>query len=248
MKTPTINRLLLCISLCIANIMPSLAQEIEFQKFSGKVIDSEGKAISAVNIYIPGVPRGTISDKQGKFAIMAKDKETIYCSHMGMKKTELQLDKNQSSGLIIRMEPEPYNLHEITIVRNRYTMCDTTDVFEDDTYNFEIIEQNAEFPGKAKRLEKYLTEALQYPEEAFLKGEEGQVTVEFTITKRGTVKNPKIVKGVSPALDEEAIRIIRDMPNWKPAIQRSRPVETRQRLSINFAIIIDYEYAHKKRI
>ena len=67
-------------------------------------------------------------------------------------------------------------------------------------------------------------------------GEEGQVTIEFTIDPKGNVINAQVVKSVSAKLDKEALRIIESMPQWKPGMQRGRPVAVRMSVPIDFVI------------
>ena len=72
-------------------------------------------------------------------------------------------------------------------------------------------------------------------------GEEGQVTVEFTIDVNGYVSDAKVTKSVSASLDKEALRIIESMPRWKSGMQLGRPVAVRMSVPINFVIEQDYQ-------
>lgn len=228
--------LLLFACLCFTGTLASFAQQTQFQRFSGKVTDCYGKALRTVNIYIPGIGRGTLTDMDGNFTIEAKDKETLYFSHVGMAETRLQLDKNKTSNLIIQMQPRTKRHGEITVRRTVDIVYPDTEPFEDDRYIFCLVEDQAVFPGKEEELERFLDRNLQYPEEAYQKRQEGQVTVEFTISRNGNVENARVTTSVSPALDEEALRVVRSMPQWKPAMQRGRPVESQQSIPINFVI------------
>ena len=82
-----------------------------------------------------------------------------------------------------------------------------------------VIINNPDFPGGLSGLDEFIKKNIQYPEEAFQAGEEGQVTVEFTIDVNGYVSDAKVTKGVSASLDKEALRIIESMPRWKPGMQ-----------------------------
>lgn len=238
MKTFTRRLRLLCGIICIAIPFLSSAQETVFQRFQGKVTNLQGEPLVGVNIYLPGVGRGTLTDREGVFYILAKDKETLYFSYQGMKEVHLQLSKDKRKGIIVQMAPEIRWLDEVTVTKNKYIAMD--EIMEDDTYNFCLIEEKAVFPDGQEGLKTYLKQALQYPENAFRKGEEGQVIVAFTVTKEGKVENAEVTQSVSPELDKEAMRIIQGMPRWQPAFHRGRPVDTRLAIPVNFGIIVNY--------
>lgn len=73
---------------------------------------------------------------------------------------------------------------------------------------------------------KWVNEHKNYPEEAKKAGIEGRVTTQFTITKEGKLINVRILRGVHPLLDEEAIRVIESAPQiWKPGEKKGEPVD-----------------------
>ena len=80
--------------------------------------------------------------------------------------------------------------------------------------------------GDANDFSKWVNEHKNYPEEAKKAGIEGRVTTQFTITKEGKLINARILRGVHPLLDEEAIRVIESAPqNWKPGERRGEPID-----------------------
>ncbi|SFW60303.1 energy transducer TonB [Chitinophaga sancti] len=101
------------------------------------------------------------------------------------------------------------------------------------------------YPGGENGLTKYLKKNLNYPQEALESGIEGIVTVQFTINGDGTISN---VSTISPKLggrlEMEAIRLIRSMPNWKPAMENGKPVPAQCNIPIEFSL---KEYYTKKR-
>ena len=70
------------------------------------------------------------------------------------------------------------------------------------------------FPGGYDSLQSYLNNKVNYPEEAVTKKIKGTVLVQVTIDPNGIIKDTKLIKGVDPKLDEEAIRLLKNMPNW----------------------------------
>ena len=93
---------------------------------------------------------------------------------------------------------------------------------EDGNEIYFIVERMPEFPGGDIAMREYIKESTVYPEEAKAKGLVGKVFVQFVIDKEGNVVNIKIARGVDPLLDAEAIRVVKDMPKWKPGAQSKK--------------------------
>jgi len=88
---------------------------------------------------------------------------------------------------------------------------------KEDKVSFDNIKEYPIFPGGEAERMNFLRSNVIYPQEAKEKGEEGTVYVKFIVEKDGKVTNAEVVRGVSPSLDAEAIRVISSMPNWTPA-------------------------------
>lgn len=78
------------------------------------------------------------------------------------------------------------------------------------------LETPPQFPGGDLALIEWIKQNKVYPQEAIAKGIEGRVIVKFTIEEDGSVTNGKIMKGVDPLLDNEALRLVSIMPKWSP--------------------------------
>ncbi len=106
------------------------------------------------------------------------------------------------------------------------------------TYNgdeiFDVVENAPVPPGGMEGWNEYLRSNLQYPEDAKKAGIEGTAYVVFVITKEGKIEQPEIIRGVSPSIDQEALRVVADGPDWAPGMQRGREVNVRMRLPIRF--------------
>lgn len=107
---------------------------------------------------------------------------------------------------------------------------------EEEETIFMIVENMPEFPGGDLALRKYIAENVKYPEIAKENGLSGKVFVQFVINQRGEVENVKIARGVDPALDKEAIRVVQNLPKWKPGSQRGKPVKVSYTVPINFQL------------
>ena len=101
---------------------------------------------------------------------------------------------------------------------------------------FVVVEQNPEFPGGEEARLKFLRKHINYPRIAKEKGIQGIVVVGFIIEKDGSITNVIIVRGKDPSLDEEALRIVKLMPKWKPAMQKGKPVRCTLTMPITFKL------------
>ena len=92
----------------------------------------------------------------------------------------------------------------------------------------------AEVQPQFENMNQWLSENLQYPEEAHNNQIEGRVFVSFVIEKDGSVSHVAVVRSAHPLLDAEALRVISNMPKWKPAMTEGKPVRFAQTLPITF--------------
>jgi TonB family protein len=98
------------------------------------------------------------------------------------------------------------------------------------------VEEIAEFVGGEDALAKFLKDNLVYPEKAKKAKIEGTVYVRVTLNSDGTLENPLVLRSLGYGCDEEAIRLIKAMPNWKPAKQQGRAIQRELTLPINFKL------------
>lgn len=101
---------------------------------------------------------------------------------------------------------------------------------------FTIVEDQPEFPGGMAAFYKYVGDNMKYPSQARRMGIEGRVYVQFVVDKVGNVTEVKAVKGIGAGCDEEAERVLREAPKFKPGKQRGRAVKVRMVLPIIFRL------------
>lgn len=99
-----------------------------------------------------------------------------------------------------------------------------------------IVEQMPTFPGGDGALMKYLSSNLRYPPRAEEMGIKGRVTCQFVVERDGSITDVKVVRGVDPDLDREAVRVIKSMPRWIPGKQNGKSVRVRYTCPINFTL------------
>ena len=102
--------------------------------------------------------------------------------------------------------------------------------------NFRIVEDLPQFPGGAVAMMKWLTANLKYPPSAQKRKIQGKVMVQFIVAADGTMTDLKIVKPLEKSLDNEALRVMRIMPKWKPGVQNGKPCRTMVCIPIVFKL------------
>lgn len=101
---------------------------------------------------------------------------------------------------------------------------------------FYIAEEMPVFPGGDRALLKFIAKNITYPEDAKETGTTGRVFLSFVINKKGFVEDVKIARGVDPTLDNEALRVIKLLPRWKPGKQGGKNVKVGFNVPINFQL------------
>lgn len=110
------------------------------------------------------------------------------------------------------------------------------DTLENGEQVFRVVEVMPKFPGGDAELLKFIAKNVKYPQESQNKGEQGRVICSFVVTKDGTLTNYKVIRGISPALDQEAVRVLQMMPRWTPGTQRGEPVAVKYTVPITFKL------------
>ncbi|GAB3757433.1 energy transducer TonB [Spirosoma pomorum] len=101
---------------------------------------------------------------------------------------------------------------------------------------FTVVEQQPEFNGGMAALGQYLSKNLRYPAAAQRANVAGRVFVSFVVNTDGSIQDVSVLKGLGFGTDEEAIRVIKAMPKWRPGKQSGRPVRVKYNLPINFTL------------
>ncbi len=101
---------------------------------------------------------------------------------------------------------------------------------------FTAVEIRAEFPGGDKALLQYLAEHIKYPAMARENNVEGKVFIQFVVGKDGSVSDVKVMRGIGAGCDEEAMRVVRELPRFKPARQNGQDVKMYYNLPVFFKL------------
>lgn len=101
---------------------------------------------------------------------------------------------------------------------------------------FFVVEEMPQFPGKESALFNYLSDNIQYPVAAREHKTEGRVFISFIVERDGKLSHAKVIHGIGNGCDEEALRIIRQMPSWIPGTMHGKPVRVQYSLPVKFAL------------
>ena len=142
----------------------------------------------------------------------------------------------ETDGDVTRYIAEPF---EITAVEPAFVLLESLSPSSDkpvpdSVYN--IVDVMPEFPGGAEAMMKYIANNVKYPEEAKEQGISGRVFVQFVIEKDGSVSNVKVLRRIGGGCDEEAVRVVKAMPKWKPGMREGKPVRVSYNLPLNFKL------------
>lgn len=169
-------------------------------------------------------------------------------------RVEYEIELNKSVGNEKLVQPLPQNnlAEMLSIINDDYyveyevdnnTLGDISVVdlsnYEDEVLVNEIVivnDRKAEFPGGNESLKSYIQNNLKYPKKAVSQDIQGSVLVRFVVNEKGKVKLPEIIGKVHPLLDNEALRIIKNMPDWNPAFINGAYAEFKVVIPVNFII------------
>ncbi len=111
------------------------------------------------------------------------------------------------------------------------------EVVEEEAIPFQLVEQKPTFQGgDANTFRTWVNERLEYPEIAKENGIQGRVMLQFTVGADGKVSNVKVLRGVDPTLDKEAVRVVSMSPKWTPGKQRDRAVKVTYTFPVIFQL------------
>ncbi|SRR6056297_955037 len=113
---------------------------------------------------------------------------------------------------------------------------DLSEEEEEEEEIFMVVEEPPQFPGGISALRKHLAEHIKYPEIAAENQIQGTVYVQFVVRSDGNIGEAKVVRGVDPALNKEALRVVKNLPKWKPGRQRGKPVNVWYTVPIKFVL------------
>jgi TonB family protein len=144
--------------------------------------------------------------------------------------------KSENTDVVFDMPLEKVKKTEESKVKYTEVKVDETEVSQKEGEIFQVVEQMPEFPGGMQKAMEFLGKNIKYPVAAQEAKIEGRVIVQFVVGKDGSISDVQTVRGVSPELDAEAIRVVSMMPNWNPGKQRGQAVSVKYSMPIMFRL------------
>ena len=209
-------------------------------RMTGVVVDENGKPLPGVTVIIKGSMLGVATDAEGRFEIVSPEGKTLVFTYVGRKTQEVAFDAGTTDIKVV-MPVEDVELNPLVAADVESILSQAADAAEEEGAVVEqgevykVVEDMPQFPGG--NAFRYLAQHIRYPEEAVKNGIEGIVYVQFVVDKDGKIVEPKVVQGVCPELDAEALRVVSGMPAWKPGMQRGKPVAVSFVLPVVFHLV-----------
>ena len=111
------------------------------------------------------------------------------------------------------------------------------EVVEEEAIPFQLVEEKPKFQGgDANAFSAWVAKNLNYPEIAKENGVQGRVMLQFTVNPNGSVSDVKVLRGIDPSLDKEAVRVVSSSPKWTPGRQRDRAVKVTYTFPVIFQL------------
>lgn len=193
---------------------------------TGILVDETGKPLIGASVVVKGGKERTITDKKGAFSLEVPANAILRCSYQGRESQEvLAADMTNNTHLSLSSKSREMNEQVFT-----------------------VVEKMPSFPGGDAELLKYIATNIKYPKESLDNGEQGRVICSFIVGRDGSVNNPEVLRGVTPLLNEEAVRVINTMPRWNPGMQRGKAVAVKYTVPITFRLKSPVEEAKEETL
>ncbi|WP_288507416.1 energy transducer TonB [Bacteroides nordii] len=191
----------------------------------GIITDCMRNPITGVLIIEKGTKNGTVTDEFGNFTLRVSEKHPLIVQSIGFQSQEIEIQKTAYIQVVLQ-EDSTLMMGEILVVNTKkksqkkkiLTTC--------------VSETMPEFPGGNTALMSFIQQNIQYPDPDICIT--GKVIVQFIISTDGNITNAKIVRGVHPKFDKEALRVVKLMPKWKPGTQKGKPVAMEYTIPVSF--------------
>lgn len=201
----------------------------------GRVITEDNKPLPGATIVIRNGNAGTTTDANGRFIINAEPGAELVVSFVGFESQ--QITATAGEEIQVRLKIKRNALNQVVIVGYEPVASSQNTTASSDTTGkevFTVVEQQPEFPGGMPALQQYLRMNIRYPAVAMKARTQGRVFVEFMVSPSGAINNIQIQKGIGNGCDEEAVRIVAQMPRWEPGKQNGQAVAVSYILPIEF--------------
>lgn len=216
-------------------VKPLLARKPIIVK--GRVLGPDDRPLRGANVIVAGGTKGTTTDLNGRFMIPAEEGIQLAVSFVGFETKQIIAKGDEELTVTLAVEPRTLNDLRIIGYSSRVRPKSAPD---EEKEIFRAVEQQPEFPGGMAALNQYLSKSIRYPAAAMRANVAGRVYVEFAVSPTGDISNIRVIKGVAGfGINEEAVRVVAQMPRWLPGKQNGVPVAVTYILPVEFTIEMD---------
>ena len=160
------------------------------------------------------------------FSVHRKGRPVSSTSNNSMRRVEELTPINSMPDVL---EPRPVTVPSVPIV--------SKSTKESDGEVYQIVENMPMFPGGDQKMWEFISNNIQYPQEALEKRIQGSVFVGFIVEPDGSLSDVKILRSLGSSCDEEAVRVVKSMPKWEPGKQRGQAVRVSYQIPITFKLL-----------
>ena len=195
----------------------------------GTVTDSlTQKPIVGANVSEKETTNGTLADANGEFTLKVSGKYPLIIQYVGMETQEIEINKKGATYIQVALRESNMTMGECPT-----ETIESGEILEGDVA-FEMVDMTSpEFPGGTQALFNFIRENLQYPNNDTCVT--GRVVAQFTVKEDGSIANARVIRGIHPDFDKEALRVINMMPKWKPGTKQGEVVDTEYTVPIIFS-------------
>ncbi len=215
----------------------------------GVIHTPSGTPVVGANVIVGQTGKGIMTDEEGHFILKNVDPGSILSiTSVGYNSLTIRVPEERDRiNIVLYPKPQTLKLLRVTgYTKDTFTLpppppspspLQASDRSKNGNAVFQFVEQMPVFPGGQDALLRYLVSNIKYPKAAKKAGVQGTVVVQFVIEKDGAVSHVKTVgKQKSKGLEEEAIRIVKNMPRWHAGIQNGKKVRVEYALPIRFKL------------
>ena len=206
----------------------------------GTVFSSEDNLpVPGAMISLKGTNTRVITDTEGKFRIPVVDtvNQTLVADFIGMESMEVRA--KEDTDMKISLTPTAMALSEVVVVG--YGAKSSKGIEADTAANEEAVYSSAQPADGRNNFDIYIEENIKNPA-SLPSGQKVVVVLSFTVRSTGIIDNIKVIRSPGPEFSDEAIRLIREGPSWKPAEENSRPVDDDVKIRFVFYKNIEGEH------
>ena len=195
----------------------------------GTVTDSlTQQPIVGANVSEKETTNGTLTDANGEFTLKVSGKYPLIIQYVGMETQEIEINKKGATYIQVTLRESNMTMGECPT-----ETIESGEILEGDVA-FEMVDMTSpEFPGGTQALFNFIRENLQYPNNNTCVT--GRVVAQFTVKEDGSIANARVIRGIHPDFDKEALRVINMMPKWKPGTKQGEVVDTEYTVPIMFS-------------